>query len=264
MDSLRKSTFSKLKAFDDTGWGAREAALNVGAHVPRGKPVGAAAEEETAALLKAMLTEESFPVDGTEPSGEPSVANVLRTGADSPLKFKLARRRREAREVERQQVQMRLRMRGTGLTEIDDENTDPADLTLSSMSTTLRRLPPCGPLLLQAARTQQKCIDLSGDAKRAFDTQQDRPSSVLTSSGKDPAALPKLIDVLSAHRMRDAVPARHKFDVVSSLPQLQAPHQPFSIMSKWDALAGGANKQLPQKTAARRAGMQQSTSLPML
>ena len=208
-------------------------------------------------MLQAMLTEESFPLDGREPSGDPSVACVLRTGAESPLKFKLARKRREARELERQQVQLRLRLRGTGLEEGVGENAGRISLT-----TTLRRFPR-GPPQRDHAQPPE-CEVHRGDATatRLSVTRHGR-RSVLTPSTKDPASLPKLIDVLSAHRLRAAVPDCRDFaaDAVSSLPQLQAPRHQHGLTSK--VLESWAR---PMQTtgAACQARMRNSTSLPLL
>ena len=283
VSTLRKATLSKLRAYEEDGWGA-------------GKEVHAGLSHTSAA--KAAMEQQRLPADASprrrllhDVGGSGAAANSAEAGEGgdggggvSPAKSSPERKKRA---LERSKLQMRLRLRGTGL--VDGEGA--AEATDPSLTSILRRLPrgPAKRLTQRSRRARVGNGERSAVGEAAADDQQDENDEndddvyfasaasrvtvtrhgrlpVLRPSGSHPEALPRLIDVLSAHRMRAAVPCRRDFEV-HTLPPLLQPgmHQPRKLRAsasvrKLTEIDPSARQQHDQK----RGSMRKSESLPLL
>ena len=202
MTKLRQQTLSKLKQYDDEGWRVMSPTA--------GKAAGAAHYAVASAMMQQRIPRDASPPGGRTsppPGGRTTPESVGRTSPEL---------RADARKVEVQKRQLRLRLHGTLLVHEDE---DAADHEITNI---LRRLPP-GPKKTMSRRPAASEFSKSAESEEADSTVQelaprhdDRTGINLTRERPEP--LPKLLDVLSAHRVRAPVPVRPNFG--ESLPPL--------------------------------------------
>lgn len=194
MTNLRQQTLSKLKQYDDEGWRVMSPTA--------GKAAGAAHYAVASAMMQQRI-----PRDASPPGGRTTPESVGRTSPEL---------RADARKVEVQKRQMRLRLRGTLLVH---EDKDAADHEITNI---LRRLPP-GPKKTVSRRPATSEFSKSAESEEADSTVQELAPrhdyrSGINLTRERPEPFPKLLDVLSAHRVRAPVPVRPNF--AESLPPL--------------------------------------------
>lgn len=186
--SLRKTTLTKLRAFDDQGWKSDGDLWQVTADDEAAESAVAAAVIDQRLIAR--------PTSSARADAPPPVERR----AVSPMS-------KQQRDIaERRRRRLCLRLRGTGF--VDQEH-DP------SLTTILRRLPHGS-----SRRLAQRGGPIDGHGIRA----------ALEATIGDAQSIPKLLDVLSVHRTRAAVPTRHSsleiHFALSQLPQLPRERKP--------------------------------------
>ena len=198
--SLRKSTLSKLQAFDEQGWKSDNDLWQLAVDDE------AAESAVAAAVINQRLLLPPKPISR---SPSPEASSLAQSLAASPV---LNTRGVEA--AERQRRRMCLRLRGTGLVD-EQELEQPYDPSMTRM---LRRLPRSS-----SPRHEQH-------RGRPSHSRNGMRAVLEPTDAHHPQSLPKLLDVLSVHRTRVPVPIRHSSLEVhfslSQLPGLSRGHTP--------------------------------------